>query len=629
MATTLDDLIGQLGSCGPFQSILTVAIQSAVVVSVWGIMMMAFGGYNPGWVCEDGDLHLHWNVSSSDSAADRGLTSDDNQNFSTRIQSSPNATDKCLLFSKCQNVSFLPGSSTIVSEWGLVCDDEWTPSIIFTVQMVGVLMGAYIAGHLGDCVGRRASLYSMVALSAVANLLAIFSPSWEIFATFRFFIGAAAGGILTTYYTIPMEFMGQFWRGLVGSIPMWNIGAALFSVAVLILRDWRQIHLLTAAISLLVFLPVIWVPESLRWLVVHGSDEKARAVAYKIARVNGRPRPKLEVLQEVTETERIKAELEISHHYSYIDLFRDQKVRKVTLIMGFLWISMAFIYYGISFSVQALSGDFYINFLIFSVMEIPGMAFVIPALTFLGRRKGSIAHFLGVAIASFAVVPVMLLLESDQENDEIAQEATFKGKLLMGLTLVAKMLVIGTWAVITVFCGELFPTVVRNLGFGFLNAAARIGGMIGPVLFPRDPDLLHIVLVGMGILALICSGLLLALPETKGVSLTDVISSENVKVKKFAETDDGGAGGSVEENSKHDGSEVFLPLKTMGDIPDASPKRGDLRLLGPPSGQGADGGARTRDGRVLADLRADSLTTTELPTPHCDNTYRVNKRRVS
>ncbi|GFO31390.1 hypothetical protein PoB_005789500 [Plakobranchus ocellatus] len=39
-----------------------------------------------------------------------------------------------------------------------------------------------------------------------------------------------------------------------------------------------------------------------------------------------------------------------------------------------------------------------------------------------------------------------------------------------------------------------------------------------------------------------------------------------------------------------------------------SPQQGDLRLLAPPSGRGADGGARTRDIRVPADLRADSLS---------------------
>ncbi|GFN74965.1 hypothetical protein PoB_000147100 [Plakobranchus ocellatus] len=41
----------------------------------------------------------------------------------------------------------------------------------------------------------------------------------------------------------------------------------------------------------------------------------------------------------------------------------------------------------------------------------------------------------------------------------------------------------------------------------------------------------------------------------------------------------------------------------------ASPQQGDLRLSGPPSGQGAGSGARTRDRRVPADLRADSQAT--------------------
>ncbi|GFN92906.1 TBC1 domain family member 2b [Plakobranchus ocellatus] len=47
----------------------------------------------------------------------------------------------------------------------------------------------------------------------------------------------------------------------------------------------------------------------------------------------------------------------------------------------------------------------------------------------------------------------------------------------------------------------------------------------------------------------------------------------------------------------------------------ASPQKGDLRLLGPPSGRGADGGARIRDRRVPADLRADSQATVPSTPP--------------
>ncbi|GFO45575.1 hypothetical protein PoB_007208000 [Plakobranchus ocellatus] len=49
----------------------------------------------------------------------------------------------------------------------------------------------------------------------------------------------------------------------------------------------------------------------------------------------------------------------------------------------------------------------------------------------------------------------------------------------------------------------------------------------------------------------------------------------------------------------------------------ASPPKGDLRLSGPPSGQGAGGGARTRDRRVPAEFRADSLVTVPSTPPYC------------
>ncbi|GFN76367.1 hypothetical protein PoB_000287300 [Plakobranchus ocellatus] len=54
--------------------------------------------------------------------------------------------------------------------------------------------------------------------------------------------------------------------------------------------------------------------------------------------------------------------------------------------------------------------------------------------------------------------------------------------------------------------------------------------------------------------------------------------------------------------------------KGSGFIYIASPQQGDIRLQGPPSGRGADDGARTRDRRVPADVRADSQATL-LSTP--------------
>ncbi|GFO32434.1 hypothetical protein PoB_005893900 [Plakobranchus ocellatus] len=64
----------------------------------------------------------------------------------------------------------------------------------------------------------------------------------------------------------------------------------------------------------------------------------------------------------------------------------------------------------------------------------------------------------------------------------------------------------------------------------------------------------------------------------------------------------GGASGDLPNDSAAQNSKFSI-------INIITPRQGDLRLLGPPSGQVAGGGARTRDKRMPAELRADSLAT--------------------
>ncbi|GFR76346.1 solute carrier family 22 member 15-like [Elysia marginata] len=513
---SLDDVIQDIGACGVFQGLLVLALHTSIFVSVWGIMMMAFGSFNPGWVCLDSLLD---GIDDGSPLLSTDLTSSNNATEEL------NGTDRCSLYKTCANLSFSSGTSTVASEWGLVCDQAWALKVIFTVQMAGVFVGAYLSGHIGECVGRKASLYSMILLNGVANFLAIFSPSWKVFAAIRFFIGLAAGGIMLPAYAMPPEFAGQFWRGVITSLPTWNFGAALFAISVILLKDWRHLHILSAVVSGLVFLPVFWVPESFRWLAVHGRDKDATAVVTKIARMNGRPKPSLEILVNMAECERRRVAVEGSGQYSYLDLFRDSHVRKATLIMSFVWFSSAIVYYGISFNVQALSGDYYINFLILSVIELPSPLICFPTVTYFSRRWGTAFLFFIVSVACFGITIVTLALESDKEDE------SRKVTIVVTLASVAKIAIVSSWAVVALFCAELFPTAVRNLGFGFINSLARLGSYVGPMLFPQDPALLYLAMIVLGVLNLVCSVLHLLLPETKGKPLEDILRSKALHLR--------------------------------------------------------------------------------------------------
>ncbi|GFO15178.1 hypothetical protein PoB_004168300 [Plakobranchus ocellatus] len=79
------------------------------------------------------------------------------------------------------------------------------------------------------------------------------------------------------------------------------------------------------------------------------------------------------------------------------------------------------------------------------------------------------------------------------------------------------------------------------------------------------------------------------------------------------------------DHSESNTSDVMKPFISVSDPMEKitrTPKQGDLKLSGPPSGQGAGGGARTRDRKVFEDLKADSLAIVR-PTP------RTAKKKIA
>ena len=80
-----------------------------------------------------------------------------------------------------------------------------------------------------------------------------------------------------------------------------------------------------------------FLPESMRWLVVHGRVDEAERVANLVARYN-RVEPPSDVrarLQAVADEERRGKQNVIK--YSYIDVFRGKTMIKTTVCSGFVW----------------------------------------------------------------------------------------------------------------------------------------------------------------------------------------------------------------------------------------------------------------------------------------------------
>src|SRR5438067_4253921 len=173
-----------------------------------------------------------------------------------------------------------------------------SPSLHFTNADVGLAGSAYIAGAvlgalgfgwLTDRLGRRKLFFITLAVYLTATAATALSWNVASYALFRFLTGAGIGGEYTAINSTIQEFVPARYRGwtdLVINGSFW-IGAAIGAVAAIVLLDpnllppdlgWRLAYFIGAALGLIVFVMRMWIPESPRWLMIHGRPEEAHAI---------------------------------------------------------------------------------------------------------------------------------------------------------------------------------------------------------------------------------------------------------------------------------------------------------------------------------------------------------------
>ena len=88
-------------------------------------------------------------------------------------------TDQCFddKVSTCENLTFT--ENTIVSEWALVCDNNWLSKATMSALMLGFLLGAIVLGNLADSIGRKSNLLltlmGMIFFSLLSSVVSLFS----------------------------------------------------------------------------------------------------------------------------------------------------------------------------------------------------------------------------------------------------------------------------------------------------------------------------------------------------------------------------------------------------------------------------------------------------------------------
>jgi MFS family permease len=161
--------------------------------------------------------------------------------------------------------------------------------IASSAYLSGAVLGAIFFGWLTDRLGRKRLFFITLAVYLIATAATAFSWNLASFVLFRLFTGAGIGGEYTAINSTIQELIPARYRGstdLVINGSFW-IGAAFGAASSIVLLDpklfapdlgWRLAFFIGATLGLVIFFTRFWIPESPRWLMIHGRFAEAEAI---------------------------------------------------------------------------------------------------------------------------------------------------------------------------------------------------------------------------------------------------------------------------------------------------------------------------------------------------------------
>nr|XP_006815776.1 PREDICTED: organic cation transporter protein-like [Saccoglossus kowalevskii] len=585
----LDEALTAIGEWGRYQTIEYFLITiPGTWFCVWPLMAMVFlGGFPDTFYC---------NVPEGSSLNETiPLVEDDDgelvyDSCTMYVNSSvDNSTTECTDGWYYESEYFV---ETIVTEWDLVCDDAIVSQFSQSIFMAGVMIGAFLAGYLSDRFGRKKVYLISMWSASVIGITVAFTQTMIGFTILRFFQGICVQGIMVSNFILATEMFpprSRVYAGY-GNTICWACGIVVLAPIAYIFRHWRALQLAMSIPGLLTFYYIWVVPESMRWLISMERIPKAEAILYKAAKFNKKSLPEnvlsnsildaketrgdgkcsniyinstyvegpreerlhresfKRVLTETTQLGAVTQEKTLESddrlrnsgpedtdalgiqeedpHYTMIDLCKRPRLAISTSIMCFSWFVTSMVYLGISYNTANVGTNVYAAFFWSGVVEIPGYLIAMFATIKWGHRIPSCLLLILAGLAC-GMTPFIPDETSDGTDIQWLQTVFF---------LLGKLAITGAYGVIWTWAPEIFPTLVRNLGFGLTNFFASLGGVVAPLTVYIGYNNLSIVMASFGVLSLIASVVVLFLPETKDRPVPRTLDEAEQNYRKTKKT---------------------------------------------------------------------------------------------
>jgi MFS family permease len=362
---------------------------------------------------------------------------------------------------------------------------EYQVAVGGTFYIAGAAVGALTFGYLTDRLGRKKLFLASLGLYLVATVLTGLTWSAASFWAFRFLTGLGIGGEYAAINSAIDELIPAKYRGRVGLIingSYWlgaAFGAALSGVLLntaIFSADvgWRLAFFLGAALAVGIMIVRRHVPESPRWLMIHGRNDEAERIVTGIEdEVERRTGSKLEPVEDEIEIEPRKST-------GFIEIGRvlfSQYPRRS--LLGFtLLATQAFVYNAVIFTFSlVLTGVFEVDSGVAGLYLIPfGIANFLGALL-LGRLFDTVGRRIMISATYFIAAAILAVLAAMLAGDALGVWGYMA--LLCAAFFVASAAASAGYLTVS----ETFPLEIRALAIAvFYAVGTGVGGVIGPWL---------------------------------------------------------------------------------------------------------------------------------------------------
>jgi AAHS family 4-hydroxybenzoate transporter-like MFS transporter len=335
---------------------------------------------------------------------------------------------------------------------------------IFSAALLGAMIGALTFGPLGDRFGRKRMLVLAAVIFGVFTLATPLAYSFESLLAVRFAAGIGLGGATPCFIALASEFAPSRRRAMVASLiwaafPLGGTIGGFFNSYILTNYGWQAIFWVGGILPIGVAAAlIIWLPESLRFLIASGQDPaRVEAIVRKI-------RPNLPAnARFVSDEDRIEG-VPLKH------LFADGRAARTIL----LWVP-----FFTAFATLALT-VVWTPLLLRDNGISPAQASVVLGVHGIGALLGMAAagrlmERFGIALTLF---PALIL--GAVATGTLGYAATSVTSMSTALFFVGLFVGMGASGSIAL-AALTYPTAIRSSGIGWAMGMGRFGQVLAPL----------------------------------------------------------------------------------------------------------------------------------------------------